>query len=624
MLTAVAAAFVVGARCRAAVAVALGLLAVGALTVLNQLVNPGDFTLLNDLVFFLAVIGAPVVVGAVWQARARQIEQLDRLLRERREQRTAEVHAVRLEEQTRILAGVQHDVIQSMGAIVLRSAGASRTGVEVEDALRQIEASARAALDGLRAHIGLLRQPCPEVDPVPAAASSPAVPPLGWPGLGWLGLGWLDLAAAAFALPLAVESVLGGQRTGPAWLNVGLALLLAPPLALRRRHPLLATATGFGVTTVMSLLATPPATTVSAIIPVLLLAYGVGAYPRPWQARAAGVALMWSGTVGVVLATPPALRDPAGLVPLLVWTGLAVVGGILAAGVGDRARARARLVDEIEQGRSAELQLALARERHSIARNLHDSVASTMTVVCVHAAAARRSQGQAPERVRTALQTIEDTARDGLAELRASLDLLDEDAASPVRAPVPLGAGLHEGAQLPAASSSTPSGPGAASTPGGGSLDLDAVLEVGRALGLTVHADLTEAGPELAGKGNDPCEAVAVGELTTRVVREALVNAARYAPGSRVDVRIADSPAGRRVDVCDSGASAADGTLRAAGTGHGLSGLAERIEAAGGRLEFGDTRSGFRVSALLPTPAATRHPGGAHRPTRAGEAQVTG
>lgn len=237
---------------------------------------------------------------------------------------------------------MQHDVIQAMGAIAVRSAGATRTSdAEFDDALSQIEASARAALDGLRSHIGLLRQPVSESEQVPTPAPPSCVAPK---------LGRVDLIAAAAALPVAVETVLGDHRIGPVRLNVGLALLLVPPPVLRRRHPLPAVATGFAVAVVASLLATPPATTVSAIVPALLLSYGVGAHSRSWQARGAGAALVWAGVGLVGLATPPVLRDPAGLVPTIAWTGLAILGGVVAAGRADRVRARAHLLAEIESG----------------------------------------------------------------------------------------------------------------------------------------------------------------------------------------------------------------------------------------------------------------------------------
>ena len=259
--------------------------------------------------------------------------------------------------------------------------------------------------------------------------------------------------------------MLGSHRDGPAWLNVGLALLLALPLAARRRHPLPAVAVGFGIAAVMSRVATPPAATVSALVPVLLLAYAVGAHLRSWQDRTAGLVLLWLGVALVGLATPATLRDPAGLAPTLGCTGLTVLGGVLAAGRADRVRVRALLLAEIEEGQEARLRLAAAEQRHAIARDLHDSVAATMTVICLHAAAARRRVAADQESVRLALRTVEIAARDGIAELRASLDVLDGE--------VDEGAVAMDGVRSPR--------------------NLVVVLDAARAAGMTVHVDLDHA-----------------------------------------------------------------------------------------------------------------------------------
>jgi signal transduction histidine kinase len=316
-----------------------------------------------------------------------------------------------------------------------------------------------------------------------------------------------------------------------------------------------ATAAGFGIAALMSLVATPPAATVSAIIPALLLADAVGAYSRPWQRRAIGLVLVWCGAALVGASTPPDLRDSSGLVPTLAWTGLAVLGGVLAAGRAERVRLRATLLADIDRGRQAELRLAAAEQRHAIARDLHDSVAAAMTVICLHAAAARRRLPRDAAAVRAALETVQSTARSGIAELRASLDVLD----------------------------------GAASDGRPGPMALEAVIDAARATGMTVHLDL-DAG----------CLAEEPGLLVSRIVREAVVNAARHAPGSTVTIRVVRGEGQLQVCVSDTGPTVTRAPVPADGTGHGLVGLSERVRASGGVLGFGPAGRGFQVTAALP------------------------
>lgn len=553
IVAAAVAALVMGARCRVWLAASGCVVLAGALVLLNQARNPGEYTPANDLVFFLSMVGAPAVVGGVWSARGRQLRELHGLSTLRAAQHAAELRAARLEEQSRIASRLQHDIIQTMGEIVLRSAGATRSEAGAgSGVLPEIERSARRALDGLRHEIGVLREPVVEELPATPVTGAPAAPRLA-PVDVLVGLGG--------SVPLAVEAVLGGHSHGPAAANVVVALLLAVPLALRRRQPLVAAAAVFLVAAAMGLVLTPPATTVSAIVPALLVSYAVGAHAGGWHVRLVGTAVVWGGALLVGLATPAPLRDPAGLPPTLLWTGLAVVAGAVAAGRAERVLRMRRLLTELDAGREAQRRLATAEERHAIARDLHDSVAVTMTVVCLHAAAARRLPAGDTRALRAALGTIESTARSGLAELRTSLDALDGETAQ--------GMDLH-----------------------GLGIDVAQVVTAAQGAGIEVRARLAD----LSGL---PVE---VRGVAARLVREALVNAARHAPGADVDVRVLASGDGIRVEVADSGSSTAP-QLELTGTGHGLRGLAERVGALGGRFESGPHDGGFRVFAEIPVGA---------------------
>ena len=555
MLTAAGCGLLAGAICPTALAATSCLLGAALLTVANQAENSGSDTWTNDLTFFLVMLGGPALLGALLGIRTRQLNRLHRLSVTRSAQHASEVRATRLEEQNRIASGVQHGVIQAMGAIVVQARGADRTESvsEVRDALSAIEASARHALDDLRAHVGLLREP-PGESQAPTEADgqrAATMPP------ARIRLGRLDLLAAASAVPVAVESVLGGSSRGPAWANVTIALLLGVPVLLRRQQPI-ATAGAFAaIATAASATLTPMGAMVTSSIPLLLVSYAVGSHLRRWRSRLAGVAVLWLGVILVGSVAPAESQDSDGQLPILVWITLAVLGGIAAADRSGRVGRLNSLLAEIELGRAADLRLVAAQQRHAVARDLHDSVAASMTVVCLHAAAARNGLSSGARAAHTALSTIAETAQSGLRELRASLDVLDEAAPDP----------------LP---------------------DLDTVVEDARAAGMLVRMSAASDVGDLP---------VATRSTVARVVREALVNAARHAQGAAVDVRIGCRDGRVEVEVVDTGSVAAGSRHRrqVTGTGHGLSGLAERVEHHGGRLEFGPVAPrGFRVTAVLP------------------------
>ena len=168
--------------------------------------------------------------------------------------------------------------------------------------------------------------------------------------------------------------------------------------------------------------------------------------------------------------------DPGWIV--LLWTVAAVGLGRLGAGWQERVRRTAQVVAELERGRGAATRMATAHERQVLASELHDTVAHAMTVVCLQAAAQRRAGGDAGP----ALRTIAATAAGSLAELREGLDAIET-------APRPLEQSRLIGRRPP-----------------------------GRRRG---GRDGAGPGPVRLG-----------GRAGLRVVREALVNVARHAPGA--------------------------------------------------------------------------------------------
>jgi signal transduction histidine kinase len=209
----------------------------------------------------------------------------------------------------------------------------------------------------------------------------------------------------------------------------------------------------------------------------------------------------------------------------------------------------------------------LAEERLLIARELHDVVAHSMSVIAVQAGVGAHVLDEHPAQARAALDAISTTSRGALSEMRRLLGVLrDGD-----------GARGH----LPA--------PGLA--------DVEQLVDDVRAAGVPVGLEIQGAGTAI----NAAMEASAY-----RVVQEALTNVIKHAGHpTRVDVRLLHGAGTLTVEVVDDGRGAASlGGVdqgRSPGSCHGLIGMRERVELWGGRLEAGPIRGGgYRVRATLP------------------------
>jgi signal transduction histidine kinase len=541
-----AASCLVGARLRPLAAVVACAAAAALLTVANQIADAGRYSAVNDLFFFAALVGGAALAGGVVDARARQSRELGRLSRLRLAQREAELQAARLDERNRVETAVTRSMVQRMSGLVVQAAGA-RSGPDpdaVPAALRRLEETARAALDDLRAALGSLRAPA---EGTVSQAEGPSPPGTRVPAR----LGPLDVLVACCGAPVAFEAVAGAQAHGPVTANVVAGVAIGAPLLLRRSRPLTAVAVCFVVATVMTALLTPLPMTVSVLLPLSLVAFAVAAHTRG-RRRLAGMGVLLVGGLSVSLATPPSSRDQGGIVPTLVWVLVAYVAGLAAAQHADRAARLGHLLASIETGRAAQVRLAVAEQRQRIARNLHDTVAHAMTVVCLHAEAARRPHTDVLS-VNVSLEIIETTTREAMHELREGLRSIETAA--------------------------------------------DLVEEMlGFAVALGVHVDVRLTGLERALGGDHAM-------LARRVVREALVNAARHAPGTTVQVQILAEPDGFVVQV--SNGRADGGTpVSALGSGSGLLGLGELVREHGGRLEHDASNDSFRVTAHLPTSPA--------------------
>lgn len=210
-----------------------------------------------------------------------------------------------------------------------------------------------------------------------------------------------------------------------------------------------------------------------------------------------------------------------------------------------------------QEERRREAALQVEAERLRIARELHDTLGHTMSVITLQSAVAREALADAePGQVETALAAIHSVSGSAMAELRATLGTLRR--AGP-RAPVP------------------------------GFAQLETLVDGVRRGGLTV--DLRVDGPV------DALPTV-VGSTVYRIVQEALTNVVRHARATRVAVTVRATATALALDVVDDGRGAGtDGVER----GQGLRGMSERVALLGGTVDAGDAEGGgFRVAVRLP------------------------
>jgi signal transduction histidine kinase len=249
--------------------------------------------------------------------------------------------------------------------------------------------------------------------------------------------------------------------------------------------------------------------------------------------------------------------------------------------IGNRKRYVQALIDRAHQlarEREQQAQLAAAAERARIAREMHDIVAHSLSVVVTLSEAAAVAIETQPAAAKQALERSAETGRAALTEMRRLLGVLNGggDAGSEF-APQP---GL---AQMPAL------------------------------VGGFAEAGLSVALTEQGVPAGDPTQQLAV----YRIVQEALTNALRHAgPGATVEVELAHAPDGTRIVVTDSGRVVEQPTAESVppalpGSGRGLAGARQRARMFGGDVEAGPSGLGWRVIATVPVsegagPAADR------------------
>jgi signal transduction histidine kinase len=366
---------------------------------------------------------------------------------------------------------------------------------------------------------------------------------------------WLLAAILAGSAQYEVWTTAGsfGQRAG------GAIFLLAAtvPLAWRRDAPLAVVVTISVALLGGGVLFDGYQASFQGFLASIVALYTVAAYGEQRE-RIIGAAAVAVGLAGFQLAEVLRGNDigelPGVWLPFLIAFALGRVRGWQ---LSESKHLRRRAA-ELERERDEKARLAVQEERARIARELHDIVAHAISIMIVQARVGRRRLAGEPELPRESFDTIEDTGRQALTEMRRLVGML-----------------RAEGEQ-----------PALDSHPGLGQLDelVAQVSKAGLAVELTIEGEPRELPPGI--------------DLSSyRIVQEALTNALKHAgqATARVVVRYSDDEID--IAVTDTGANTEEGGPG----GHGLAGMRERVSLYGGQIEAGhQAGGGFIVRARLP------------------------
>ncbi|HEY9287136.1 MAG TPA: histidine kinase [Candidatus Dormibacteraeota bacterium] len=366
---------------------------------------------------------------------------------------------------------------------------------------------------------------------------------------------WIDVAIVAILTVFAIVqgSPQDGQEGSPA------VLLAIVPLLVRRRWPIAvlgAALLGLGIA--------GNSTDLSALIGGLIAAVSVGLYSRNQNVAIAAVT-----AAAIIIAlefgrgATSTLPVPGAILPFLL------LGAAYLAGREIGSRQKALHEQREAAGRQAAehetaLKAAAEAERRRIARELHDVVAHSVSVMVVQAGAARQVLSEKPAAAREALLNVETVGHEAMAELRRLLGVLADNGADPaLLAPEPR-------------------------------LDrLPALIERIREAGLPV---------QLRVEGESVALAADLDSAAYRIVQEALTNVLKYGGGAPTEVVVRYGADSLDLEVIDEGTA----IVPSDAIGRGLIGMRERVAIFGGRIEAGKRPSrGYAVHAQLPLAATS-------------------
>jgi signal transduction histidine kinase len=332
------------------------------------------------------------------------------------------------------------------------------------------------------------------------------------------------------------------------------------PLAFRRVSPWVALALSTGFAAAYAIHPLPPTFTV---LGPMVAIYSLAAFSTK---RQSGFVALF--VAGMIAAVPLIAFSSDRWIAQAVGTFALIAAAML---LGEAARNRRAYIAEVEQRafeaertREEEALRRVDEERIRIAREVHDIVAHSLSIVTVQASAAATLLDTDPDRARESVEHIRATSKEALGELRSMLDVLRTGDAGVPMAPT---ADITEIERL-----------------------VRPVQDSGLAVNLAVHGDLATV-PAFASVS------------AYRIVQEALTNTVRHAKATSVRVALAIVAGRLEIEIMDDGTGPDEQYGGPAeSNGHGLRGMRERIDALGGTLVAGPapSGSGFRVYAMIP------------------------
>ena len=360
---------------------------------------------------------------------------------------------------------------------------------------------------------------------------------------------WQDWAVPAVLLVGAQAELWFGWVTviGPRVLFGAVSLVAAAALLVRRRHPLLALA-GVSVALVLPVLFGWFAQSFWQVLMFVVAVFAAGRYATTWKGLGA---LAFSIVVGVTVSAADPSTD---LASSWGWSLNAV--WVFALGVAFRRESQLRVRAATAGAAQARAEAAEAQLR--LARNLHDVLSHSLSVIVVQAEVADTYLDHDPARTRRAIARVAQVARSALSESRELVSTLRNDPHTASPAPLP---GLEE---LPAL--------------------IDRVRESGVHVVYRADDNLPALSPEAR-------------HTAYRLVQESLTNVIRHANKADTVVSVTNRHNDLVIEIRNDGDLTGGPTAPA---GHGLAGMQERVRALGGALTTGPGQTGgFTVHAVL-------------------------
>ncbi len=349
------------------------------------------------------------------------------------------------------------------------------------------------------------------------------------------------------------------------------SMMMVASVSIRRDQPIMMLALVSVGAGIQLLLVPWP---VLSILTIPIASYSVARWVDGAQSRW----VLWVGALGAILgparwhaAMTADYPSDGGTPWMLLFLSMTVCAGLVITpyAVGRRLREAALIESQQRMAKAERYRAILAereqdahvieeRTRNEIARELHDIVAHSLSVMIVQAEGGKALAAKKPEKAADVLDIIADTGRDALVEMRRIVGVLRKDPSEK-----------------------------AAYSPSPGLTDIPELVEhSGERITLTVT-------------GQRPEVSEALGLTAYRVVQEAVTNVLKHAgPTAHAEVAVHYRQTTMSLTITDDGHGE---TIQGDGRGHGLQGMRERVTSMGGQLETGPLADhGFRVHALLP------------------------